>query len=71
MMPAHRTKPEWCIVPGCDKAANVKGTGRGWCPMHYTRWHRYGWCESAHECAQPAVNHLALCEAHTPAGVTA
>lgn len=27
-----------CSVWGCEKAATV----RGWCPMHYQRWRRYG-----------------------------
>ena len=65
-MPAHRTKPDICIVPECDHSANVAGTARGWCPMHYTRWRRYGWCETAWECGSLAENHWGLCAKHTP-----
>ncbi len=68
-MSAHRTRPEHCIVPECPKPADVNGTARGWCAMHYNRWRRYGWCETAYECAQPATNHLGLCNEHTPAGL--
>lgn len=70
-MPALKTKPEFCIVPECEHRADVEGTARGWCPLHYTRWRRYGWCEAAYQCAQPATNHLGLCNQHTPAGVPA
>lgn len=68
-MPAHRTKPEHCIVAGCSRRADTEGTARGWCSMHYSRWRRYGWCESAHLCADLATSHLGLCDQHTPAGV--
>jgi hypothetical protein len=27
-----------CSIKGCDKTAEK----RGWCAMHYRRWHRYG-----------------------------
>lgn len=27
-----------CSIEGCEKPAKK----RGWCPMHYRRWHRYG-----------------------------
>lgn len=27
-----------CKIEGCDKTAY----GRGWCPMHYRRWKKYG-----------------------------
>src|SRR6266567_2322212 len=29
-----------CKQAGCDKG--TRGKGRGWCPMHYTRWQRHG-----------------------------
>lgn len=29
---------ENCSIPGCEKPAKQ----RGWCFMHYMRWHRYG-----------------------------
>lgn len=70
-MPAHRTKPFVCIVPGCLHRADVAGTARGWCIAHYNRWRKYGWCESAAECANLATSHLGLCDEHTPAGVPA
>jgi len=28
-----------CSIDGCDKPI---GRGRGWCAMHYNRWHRHG-----------------------------
>ena len=70
-MPAHRTKPDYCMVPGCYRRADTKGTARGWCSAHYTRWRRYGWCQAMPSCASLAVSHLGLCGDHTPAGVLA
>jgi Autographiviridae endonuclease len=29
-----------CSIPGCEKAVAIKS--RGWCAMHYQRWHRQG-----------------------------
>jgi hypothetical protein len=68
-MAPPRTKPVDCIVPGCPRRADVAGTARGWCIAHYNRWRRYGWCESAHQCARLATNHFGLCDEHTPQGV--
>lgn len=39
---ANRTKPELCIFDGCDGPANVPGTAKGFCRMHYGRLWRHG-----------------------------
>jgi hypothetical protein len=38
----RRPKPEVCEIEGCDRPANVPGTGRGWCQAHYRRWQNWG-----------------------------
>lgn len=39
---SRRPKPEVCEIDGCDRPANVPGTGRGWCQAHYRRWQNWG-----------------------------
>ncbi len=43
-----------CAIEGCDKSGPLK---RGWCGMHYRRWHKYG---------DPHVNKLPLRVQGTP-----
>lgn len=31
-----------CSIEGCDRAAGVPGSARGWCGLHYGRWQRNG-----------------------------
>lgn len=31
-----------CSVEGCERSADVRGTARGWCYKHYTRWRKHG-----------------------------
>src|ERR1035441_383600 len=39
-----------CVIVDCDKPVQVKS--RGWCPMHYQRWRKYG--DPLREPAAPA-----------------
>ena len=57
-----------CRVPGCDGDARAEGTARGFCIKHYTRARKNGMCQ--HEgCLVPAISHVGMCDAHTPAGI--
>ena len=43
-----------CKIDGCGKPI----FGRGWCSMHYTRWHSHGDPEYAYQPAAPAMDWL-------------
>lgn len=36
------TAAQSCRIPGCDRPTGVSGAARGWCRVHYGRWHRLG-----------------------------
>jgi hypothetical protein len=66
------SKPRVCIMEGCDRPANVKGTARGYCIAHYNRIRRVGFAECwALGCHNPVGKYgaMGLCFRHVPEGV--